>query len=94
MNTDNDLTLRVGKFSLPRDMLSKEPQAVYKIMGQCMIVRAECMFCDDRIEYIAISHRFRPVTVGERAPEYYWNITRECDGVSTTIVVEPFEAST
>jgi len=48
-------------------------------MGACIILRAECNFMHDTIEYQAYSFRFRELEEGEIIPEYTFQLTQEGD---------------
>ena len=65
---------RYGRFVISRHFIEDNPELVKRIMGDCIIVRAECNFATDYIEYVALSHWFDPVESGTIPPEY--QITR------------------
>lgn len=62
---------RLGRFTISLDLLRREPKAVQKVMGECIPVRAECLYHADCIEYMAISKHFRKVPPGKLVPEYH-----------------------
>ncbi len=64
------LDQRLGKFIISLDLIRREPNAVQKIMGECIPVRAETMYIGNVIEYVAISKHFREIPLGEIVPEY------------------------
>lgn len=63
---------RWGKFKVPATLVTKFDTSLKRIMGQCIIVRAEHMFINNIIEYSAISEHFRDLPEGEITPEYKW----------------------
>ena len=63
---------RLGKFWIRGDVIAESPSDVMKIMGQCVIIRAEHLYASDAIEYIAYSPQFATVKEGEIAPTYEW----------------------
>lgn len=65
-----DINRRIGKFSIPSMMIDKNPEMAMKIMGKMVIVRAENMFAEPVIEYIALSPLFQKLPLGEMIPEY------------------------
>ena len=64
-----------GKFKILEIMIDNQPDLVRKIMGECIIVRAERMYVHDAIEYDAFSDHFESLDEGLMAPEYEWIIT-------------------
>jgi len=63
---------RYGRFTAPADWVSQFSTALKRVMGQCIVFRAEQLFHADHIEYWAASEHFRPVAPGEVIPEYRW----------------------
>ena len=61
---------RYGKFFLSREMIIKYPNTIKKIMGECIILRAENMWCKEGIEYEALSDWFDEVEEGFIIPRY------------------------
>lgn len=70
---------RLGRFSIANESIQDRPGIVSRIMGACIIVRAEMLYASNRIEYHAICYRFRPVQFGEVMPEYRWIIREDGD---------------
>lgn len=71
----NDLYKRLGKFSISTELLEQNPEAVMKIMGRCIILKAESLDYKRMYEYYAYSPHFDIITEGECAPEYGWQLT-------------------
>lgn len=61
---------RIGKFRISCRLLSTQPELVRKIMGECIIVRAEMLYEAMCIEYTALSEWFDFIPEGEYAPLY------------------------
>ena len=69
-----DDTRRYGKFRVPAELARRFDTSMKRVMGLCIVFRAEHLFYCDEIEYFAVSEHFRPVPPGEMIPEYYWVI--------------------
>jgi len=59
-----------GKFSISMETIREDPDFVMRLMGMCVIVRAERMFVNDSMEYIALSELFDEVEEEYQTPEY------------------------
>lgn len=55
------------------------PSEALRVMGKCVILRAEHRLDMDCIEYWAVSDHFRFVPLWQRCPEYIWHCTSEGD---------------
>jgi hypothetical protein len=66
---------RYGRFAAPGDWARDFNTELKRVMGQCIVFRAEHLFDRDQIEYWAASEHFRHVPLGEVAPEYRWFFT-------------------
>lgn len=73
----NDLFKRLGKFSIIKELVESNPQAVMQIMSKCIIVKADCLDYMRAYEYYAYSPYFDIVSEGECAPNYTWTLTLE-----------------
>ena len=69
--------MRYGMFKIPNYMIDNYPDLVKRIMGECIIVRAESLYVSNVIEYYAISDWFDEVPEGYLANEYIANIIKE-----------------
>jgi hypothetical protein len=65
---------RLGKFSIPMKRVSKFDTTVKRIMGLCIIVRAEVMYDRDAVEYVALSEHFEENPEYVVVPEYIWHV--------------------
>lgn len=65
-----DKQRRYGIFEIGTDMITDHPEVVRKIMGCCIIVRAENMYTQHAVEYHAICEDFLPVPEGQLVPRY------------------------
>lgn len=61
---------RIGRFSISRQMIERDPATVRAVMGRCIIVRCEMLYAFDHLEYMAISPDFYEVEEGSVIPEY------------------------
>lgn len=66
---------RYGRFTAPAEWAHEFRTELKRVMGQCIVFRAEHLFHSNRIEYWAASEHFRHVPLGEMAPEYRWHFT-------------------
>lgn len=66
---------RVGTFCIGADLIEDDPLLVQRIMGMCVIVRAECLWDRRVIEYTAISSKFAEIEEGLIPIVYDWVIT-------------------
>jgi len=81
MNSQN-----IGKFSISIYMLRNELDNVAKMFKNMdlVVIRAECSFVRDTIDYVGLSPKFPEVPVGVEVPEYEIvahkseNLTTEC----------------
>ena len=78
---------RYGRFYAPTDWAYQFRTELKRVMGQCIIVRAEVLFHRDQIEYYAISEHFRTIEEGEVPPVYEWIFGEDGD-VSVSEVVK------
>jgi len=61
---------RVGRFEISRRYIDERPNEALKIMSRCIIVRAECLWASDVIEYVAISPDFDELPPNLQPPLY------------------------
>lgn len=74
--------MRIGKFSIDcYDFVHGNTDFVKDVLRDLLIVRAERMFHNDSIEYIAIGDCFDEVGLGESPPKYAKIIKRTENGV-------------
>ena len=65
-----DIDHRRGRFKLHHDLIKDDPGLILKMMAMMIVVRAESLFCEDTIEYHAMSRLFEKVEKGQLIPEY------------------------
>lgn len=70
---------RFGRFTVPARWAHEFRTELKRVMGLCIVFRAEHLFHSDQIEYWAASEHFRHVPLGEVCPEYRWIFTDEGD---------------
>lgn len=63
---------RPGRFAISAETIGRKPESVLGIMGKCVVVRAEMIYCSDEIEYTALCDLFDKVKTGYVTPEYEW----------------------
>lgn len=68
---------RFGRFTAPASWAHEFRTELKRVMGLCVVFRAEHMLYSDQIEYLAASEHFRHVPRGEVCPEYRWIFTDE-----------------
>ncbi len=68
---------RYGRFTAPAQWAHEFRTELKRVMGLCIVFRAEHLFHSDEIEYWAASEHFRPVPLGEMTPEYRWYFTED-----------------
>jgi len=71
---------RRGKFKISLDVINENPWLVLKVMAKVIIVRAECMFMLDAIEYQGYSPEFAKVPEALETPEYAIEVETLKDG--------------
>ena len=83
---------RRGRFVVAVRLIYDDPEAMRRVMGECVIVHAESILIDDVVRYVAVSPLFREVEVGEVVPMYTWEVSRGASGDVTD--VKPVELKT
>lgn len=81
MNRDR----RIGRFSISMALIEVFASDAKRIMGQCVIVKAEQLYSSNAIEYVAISEHFRELADNEMVPEYAWVFTSDGDMTCTEL---------
>ena len=85
-----DIGKRRGRFWIYRELIDEQPDVAILVMSYMIVVRAECMFFPNKIEYIALSPLFQPVPQNTLAPEYEIQLKTEKadeDGATITEVI-------
>lgn len=72
---------RFGRFIICRKGIDDFSTNVKRIMGKCIIIRAQMLYECDAIEYYAISEHFDLLEPGTIPPTYEWHI--DSDGYIT-----------
>lgn len=79
-----DFFKRCGRFSVNRYMLSTHTDEMLNhVFNRMVIIRAECMFHNDTIDYMAYSEDFAVCPSGTEPPLYQALFTRHPDGAIT-----------
>ncbi len=74
---------RFGTFQVSGTLMHDAPEEVILALRECLIVRAEHIWANDAVDYIAFSRYFDPVEAGMRAPFYNIIFTRHEDETVT-----------
>jgi len=61
---------KLGRFSIPKELIDHDLALVFTIMSTVIPVRAEYIFENNSIEYVGICHNFEFIPLGEIAPRY------------------------
>ncbi len=77
-----DLKPRRGRFSLTREAIWSSDYDLLKVVfGDIIVVRAEFLFAEDKLEYTAMSPKFDEIQEGGQIPEYVCHVnTSTVDG--------------
>ena len=61
--------------------IEQKPEEVMRIFEllKVVVLRAECMYVSDEIDYIGISPQFRELEVKQRIPVYILEISQICE---------------
>uniref|UniRef100_A0A6H1Z9W2 Uncharacterized protein n=1 Tax=viral metagenome TaxID=1070528 RepID=A0A6H1Z9W2_9ZZZZ len=71
---------KLGKFKIYHHDIQRNPDKAKAVMAECIIVRAESMYHENTIAYIAISDLFEIVPYGKTVPVYrvlFKNLTND-----------------
>lgn len=66
---------RFGRFYIDLVMIERAPDDVKAALSSCIVVKAECMYHRDAIEYVAISDSFDEVPANTEPPLYIAEMT-------------------
>jgi len=73
----NDIRKRRGWFTVPRELLEDDYDAVKDILSDVIVVAADNNFITRDITYWAYSEHFEPIDEGVAVPEYVFAFTRK-----------------
>ena len=79
---------RIGRFDIAMAIIDKRPDLARRVLGECVVLRAECMLSQAAIEYVARCSAFAVVEDGDRVPDY--DIEIDEDAGTITWVRKPF----
>ncbi len=72
---------RIGRFSIAHEWLTDGRwKELTPLFAQCSIVRAESMYAECRIDYVAFSEAFDEIDVAVETPKYQVEMKRMEDG--------------
>lgn len=66
-----------GQFTISRVLIESNPKLVKKIMGDCIILKADFMYTDASVHYHAYSDSFEELSDGGVTPFYTISIIKE-----------------
>jgi len=69
-----------GKFYVAAHLLESEPSVVLAVLEGMVIVRAEMLYHNDKVEYFAFGPMFDELPKGATVPEYRCYLTVDDDG--------------
>lgn len=65
-----------GRFEIPDRIFRGSPEIIGRIMAKCLVYRCEYLVDRMVFEYYGYCHEFDPITNGDRAPTYEWQVTK------------------
>jgi len=70
------LQRKMGRFSISIRMIESDPEKVKKVMGKCVIFRAEMLYRSMSVEYEASCDDFEIIPMGCIMPDYdvFWDV--------------------
>ena len=68
---------RIGRFDIPFDIISRQPETVLRMLVGKLVVRAEARYEVAAIEYHAYCDDFNEVGRGQQIPEYIAEFNHE-----------------
>ena len=83
----------IGSFTIPADYIRDEPEKVAKVFSiiKCVPIRAECLFVNHCMQYIALAEPFPEIPDGCKIPQYTLVIENDSTGWPCCITVEDAE---
>lgn len=72
------LTRRVGQFAIAMVIIEQDPEAVFKIFQDVIVLQATPM--GEIIKYMGMSNHFRELIVDTTVPEYICECTKDKEG--------------
>lgn len=74
---------RLGAFSISSEVIRDDPGAVRTALEGCIVLRAEHVFHEHRIHYIALHEDFDEVHQGQLPTQYFCALEKHDDGSVT-----------
>lgn len=74
---------RIGRFTISVDFINDLPQVVRKVMGACIVLRADFNFYSKGITYDALCEDFDELALGNEIPRYTPLFWKNDDGSIT-----------
>ena len=63
-------TDKLGQFEIPLDLIKTEPDLIKRIMGECIVMRADFVYATSSVVYHALHDEFEDRELGTSPPEY------------------------
>ncbi len=77
-------TDKLGTFEIGMDLINEMPDLVRRIMGECIIMRAEYLYERKSVVYTAMHDAFEPREQGSLAPVYEPSYDQDDDTLTWT----------
>lgn len=68
---------RRGKFLINRVFMQDRENIALAVLRNCLVVRAEHLFCEDSVEYVACHSDFDEVPINQITPNYTAEISMQ-----------------
>jgi hypothetical protein len=66
----------LGRFKVPLELLEESLEAIKEMLTGCVVLRSECLYHLNAIEYVAIHDDFALVAEGDEVPSY-WGVMEQ-----------------
>lgn len=82
-NNKPRLSRQLGTFSISTEVLRADPDAARTALWGCVVVKAECIFHEDQIIYVAMHEDFDEIEPNGAPTRYYCALHKHADGTVT-----------
>jgi hypothetical protein len=80
---------RIGRFTITDDCVYYDPKFVRAILKDCLVMRAEHLMAQRKIEYVAVHPDFVMCELGDTAPDYHYRFEKDEDRYIRKWCLEP-----
>jgi hypothetical protein len=77
-------TDKLGEFEIPMEAIEGMPDLVRRIMGECIVMRAEFMYATKSVKYVAMNEAFEEREQGAETPTYEPSYDEDSDILTWT----------